>query len=557
MSIAESSTTRGHLRRILVLGLIVAAMIVAGAAGTMAYWIHAVDQMAAHEENALVARTIERRLNQISEDVASAAIWDDAYVNTQTRFDVAWVDENFGHYYADYLHHDRTVAFDRAGRLVYASSGGEMTSPGAATAFAAELKPLLDRVLAGEASLARAGAPKVGLTAAAGATGVIAAEGDIWLVALSTVTPENPRFKTSPGRDPIVVSAKRVSPVFLAALEQDLGVSHAELVPGDAVVDGPTIPLKDAAGKTLALLTWTPVRPGVQVFLGFAPSLAAALALIFTAGGLLAFRVNHALRGMTANDAALAQTLSDLTFARDRAEAASVAKSQFLANISHEIRTPLNGVLGMAQIMARGELDASQRERLAIIRESGDSLLSLLNDVLDLAKIEAGKLELARRPLDLAATIEQVCERFRPLATQKGLAFGFVVEPELHGQWMLDGLRVSQVVSNLLSNAVKFTSSGHVALRVWLGEPGIEIAVMDTGPGIPAKRIPELFGKFNQLDSSTTREFGGSGLGLAISHELLALMDGGITVDSRVGEGSCFAVRLPAERAPSAERAAA
>jgi signal transduction histidine kinase len=272
---------------------------------------------------------------------------------------------------------------------------------------------------------------------------------------------------------------------------------------------------------------------------------------------VLVVSVVRALADLAANDLRLARTLEDLTKARDRAEAASVAKSQFLANISHEIRTPLNGVLGMAQVMARGDLGDDQRERLQIIRDSGGMLLNILNDVLDLAKIEAGKLEINREDVALPAAIVATCDHFRAAAADKGLAFGLLVEPSAAGVWSLDSLRLTQVLGNLLSNAVKFTAKGHVSTRVWRSDRGLEFAVMDTGPGIPKERLAELFGKFNQLDASTTRQFGGTGLGLAICRELVELMDGELTVDSQVGKGSWFTFWLPAEPGRAVEGAAA
>lgn len=243
-----------------------------------------------------------------------------------------------------------------------------------------------------------------------------------------------------------------------------------------------------------------------------------------------------------------ARLQAELIDARDQAQANSVAKSQFLANISHEIRTPLNGVLGMAQIMDRGELAPVQREHLAIIRESGSTLLTLLNDVLDLAKIEAGKLEIQRDHADPGQIAARVCDTFQAMAREKGLALGVSVAPDAAGTWRIDPMRVQQVLANLVSNAVKFTARGEVAVEVWKSARGLEFGVRDSGAGIPTDRLQDLFGKFNQLDASTTRAFGGSGLGLAICRELVALMGGEMSVESQVGQGSVFSFYLPADK---------
>jgi len=559
MSVTESSTTRGRLRRFLALAAIAVALTLAGALGLLAYSARAVDEQTARAEEALVARTLDRRLEKVGEDVTSATIWDDAWVNVVDRYNADWVDLNFGQYYAEYMGHDRTLLFNAADEMVYASKDGEQSPlDEQIRAFARTMGPALADVRKGEGWLARHGrAADVGFDGNATRRTIIAAEGSFWLVAASTITPETQGVRTTQGPAPVVISARKVGMDFLTGLEQDLGIGAPRVARADEVVDGPGAPLLDASGRRLAQVTWTPARPGGRVMMEVAPLFAVALLLIIAIGSGLLWNVLRSLSALSANDERLARTLAELTAARDRAEAASVAKSQFLANISHEIRTPLNGVLGMAQIMAKGELDNSQRERLGIIRDSGATLLGILNDVLDLAKIEAGKLEISRQDVDLPSLIASASEPFRAAAVEKGLAFGVLVEPDAVGVWRVDAMRVSQVLGNLLSNAVKFTAKGHVSARVWRSERGLEFAVMDTGPGIPEDRLAELFGKFNQLDASTTRQYGGTGLGLAICRELVELMDGRLEVDSRVGHGSWFTFWLPAEPAQGNDRIAA
>ncbi len=550
MSVTESSSTRGRLRRTLFLGVIVAMLLLAGAIGTLAWWARAVDEMTARQEQALVTRTLDRRLEQIAEDVTSATIWDDAWTNTTSRLDMAWIDTNFGVYYAQYMGHDVTVLFDAAGDLRYASRGGELAPVKDAKAFAGAVAPLLADVRKAKADRGT----NFGFAGNVTLTSLVAAEDAIWLVVASTVTPESD-LGTGADRAPILVSARRVSDDFLAELEKDLGIVSPRLLRAGQVAGPPVVLLKDSAGRELGRLSWTPAQPGVDVIRQVAPAFGLLTLVILATSLALVVSVMRALAALAANDIRLVRTLEDLTKARDRAEAASVAKSQFLANISHEIRTPLNGVLGMAQVMARGELGDDQRERLQIIRDSGGMLLNILNDVLDLAKIEAGKLEISREDIALPDAIAATCDTFRAAASDKGLAFGVLVEPSAVGVWSLDALRVTQVLGNLLSNAIKFTAQGHVSTRVWRSDRGLEFTVMDTGPGIPKERLAELFGKFNQLDASTTRQFGGTGLGLAICRELVELMDGELTVESQVGKGSWFSFWLPAQSGRALEGA--
>ena len=240
----------------------------------------------------------------------------------------------------------------------------------------------------------------------------------------------------------------------------------------------------------------------------------------------------------------VALTMQD---ARDRAEAANRAKSDFLANMSHEIRTPLNGILGMAQVMAGDDLSPAQTSRLGVIRESGATLLAILNDVLDLAKVQSGKMDLHVADEDIGALARGVAASFEGAASVRDIGFTLEVEPEAAGLWRIDALRVRQVLANLVGNAIKFTHEGGVTLTVERGSNGLRFKVSDTGIGIEADRMDALFEKFVQADGSTTRRYGGTGLGLSISQELVALMDGEISVESTPGQGSCFTVEVPAE----------
>jgi signal transduction histidine kinase/ActR/RegA family two-component response regulator len=233
------------------------------------------------------------------------------------------------------------------------------------------------------------------------------------------------------------------------------------------------------------------------------------------------------------------------------AEAANVAKSAFLAAMSHEIRTPLNGVLGMAQAMAADELSPVQRDRLNVVRESGETLLAILNDLLDFSKIEAGKLELESIEFDLAEIARGAHATFTAMANKKGLSFGLDIKAA-EGVYRGDPTRVRQILYNLISNALKFTEEGEIKVASQYADGVLILRVADTGIGMTAATRAALFSKFGQADASTTRKFGGTGLGLAICKELTALMGGDISVESTPGEGSTFTVTLPLERTGNA-----
>jgi signal transduction histidine kinase/AmiR/NasT family two-component response regulator len=235
--------------------------------------------------------------------------------------------------------------------------------------------------------------------------------------------------------------------------------------------------------------------------------------------------------------------------AKEAAEAANHMKSQFLANMSHEIRTPLNGVLGMVQVMEMEPLSPLQRERLGTIRDSGAALLQILNDVLDISKIEAGKLELSRGVFDLEGLVKRTVAIFADSAAAKGLDIEGTASERSCGAWIGDAERLRQVLGNLVSNAVKFTDRGAVSLRAERTAQGLAFIIRDSGIGMAPEAVPLLFNKFSQVDDSNERRFGGTGLGLAICRELIELMGGTIEVESVPGEGSTFRVELPAERA--------
>ena len=246
-----------------------------------------------------------------------------------------------------------------------------------------------------------------------------------------------------------------------------------------------------------------------------------------------------------------------LLAAKEQAELSNPVKSEFLANMSHEIRTPLNGVLGMAQSLQHDALSPPQREKVAIILDSGNTLMTVLNGVLDLSKIEAGKLEISCVDGDIVKAVGRIRRLFLPQAEEKGLSIHFHCPPDFARWLCFDPVRVRQCVSNLLSNAIKFTETGTITIDL-SGEPCdgdylVRISITDTGIGMTPDAVASLFSAFTQADGSTSRRFGGTGLGLTIARQLARMMGGDVTAVSQAGRGSTFTLSFRAVAASRRE----
>ncbi|WP_291844905.1 ATP-binding protein [Maricaulis sp.] len=319
------------------------------------------------------------------------------------------------------------------------------------------------------------------------------------------------------------------------------------------------LPLTAYFGLIIATAEYSATGP-----LGFRPS--ELLNMLIATGALSCVWIvlfGSSFRSATTDaQAALTEANKQLESALISAQQANRAKSDFIANMSHEVRTPLNGVLGMTNILqADPALSEDHRRSLDLIDDSGKALLELLNDILDLSKIEADALELDAREFDIAALVRNTTDHWRPQAESKGVAL--TVNNQLGDPAFVlgDSIRLRQIINNLLGNAVKFTHTGRISLslaavgEVRDGKTRVRLAVRDTGIGIPGNKQEAIFDPFSQVDPSVTRRYGGTGLGLAICRRLVAKMDGKITLSSKMGRGSTFTVDLPMQRvaAPGTE----
>ena len=343
--------------------------------------------------------------------------------------------------------------------------------------------------------------------------------------------------------DDALVTANRAYLIIFDGLEEvQPGISYArvlQLLTEEGIAD--TGSFTPAGWRDMMLERWQSPRPEPVVMRLWNDQYIKLIDQRGTGGDAVTLGLN--ITETVQNEHALKE-------AQERAEAANRAKSAFLANMSHEIRTPMNGVVGMAELMRETALTEEQELYVDTIRNSGEALLVIINDVLDYSKIEADKLTLTAGPFDLERCIHEIVMLVAPGAREKGLELLIDYDMFLPTMLIGDAGRIRQVLTNLIGNAVKFTPAGHVLVRVvglqpeGGGETDVRITIEDTGIGIPASKIEHVFGEFNQVEDERNRQFEGTGLGLTISRKLVELMGGQIWVDSQEGAGSAFGIRL-------------
>jgi signal transduction histidine kinase/FixJ family two-component response regulator len=542
-----SVVIRKDVRLLLALASALIFIVIASCAALLVFATSAVNASEARQEQALVERSLQRWTEKISNDLTTATVWDQAYRQFHPGGDQAWADAEIGTFFVHNRGVDLAFAVDSQDRPFYAYGQSGRLDPAKLSDFNDQIGPML-AALRRKAASQRADMPNAPPTApelASTLTNVIGWRGAAYFVSGSPVIPEDAASARRARQTVALFTAVRADRGFLSGLQSDLHLGDASIAtPGPRA----RLILRSFEGRPVAGISWSPLRPGFQVFRDGGLLIGLVVLLLGVVASALTSRIGKVVRRVERGELELHAALEARMRAHQAAETANRSKSEFLANMSHEIRTPLNGVLGMLQVVEREGLPRSQAQKIAIARESGETLLVLLNDLLDLSKIEAGHLTLDERDFDLEHMLAVTCRNFADSAAQKNLDLAFEFDPELIGFWRGDEVRLRQVVANLVSNALKFTTTGGVEINVGRLSDKIRFTVADTGIGMAAENLSRIFESFVQGDASTTRVYGGTGLGLAISRRLVTAMGGDLQVKSWPNQGSCFWFDVPLRR---------
>lgn len=503
--------------------------VVVGMIGVLSIVSKGIDDHQRALDRVRVGIKLTRVVEAIGEDLAPVTVWDNAVRELSAPTPAPWFDHFVGGASAGRRGHLATLSFDSSGRQVRANANGSLNV--SKTDFLAPAARRLVEKVAAQAQ--KRDRSTYGPAAALVKTGFISVNGVVYVVGASTVVRDTPDGPV-PAADPIIVSFKSFD-AELDWIRSRMGKADAKFWPGAQPPDGMTgVTIFDPDGLPLGLVVWTQDRPGYSILTHALPLLLLMMAVLAAGGGLLMWRMLKDMRRLRASEAALLAALQ-------HAEAANAAKTRFLSNVSHELRTPLNGVLGMAEILGQDVLTPRQRERLNILKESGNRQLRLIEDLLDVIRLGDGAVTLDERPFRPVCLLRRLYGDHRGEAAAKGLKLK--VEA-VEGEWMGDVVHLEKLLGALVHNAIRFTASGEVVVRA-LDRNGLTFEVQDTGPGMTKTEAGVLFEAFVQGDDSSTRTAEGLGLGLTAANGLARLMGGRIEVESSPGCGSLFRVTLP------------
>lgn len=514
---------------VMLFGLSILAML--GSIGVAVRAMMIIDNDVAAREGRLVLRAIHAERSGLAVEQQSATIWDDAIKAVMSR-DTRFIDDNLGVWMHDYFGHDESYILTPDGRPIYAAIGGSSVDPAVMNDAEPAISAVVGRLRSVAADLATKQNADAGGHEALYASELGRLRGIPALISVVPILSDTGELPQDPGTEYLHVAVQYLDDMFATRIVAPMELTEAAFSDSPPKGQMHGVPLVDLRGMTVSWFIWRGDAPGMTMLSQLVPILLVWFAVICTLLYLAAHR--------------LVRTSSQLEEARAKAEEMSRAKSIFLANMSHEIRTPLNGVLGMAEIL-QGLVSTPEKQRMVgTIRQSGETLLTVLNSILDMSKIEAGKMELETVPVVLSEIIGQVEALHRVKAEEKGLDLQVMITAGSDVMRMGDPHRLTQILNNLLSNAIKFTEHGHVRLKLSCrqGKP-VTIDVSDTGVGMTEAQLSRVFESFEQADGSMTRRFGGTGLGLSIVRQLILLMGGMITMQSRPGEGTDVRVILP------------
>lgn len=504
-----------------------------------------IDSHQEEKEVGLVELNLQRSQQQMTVDLTAATIWDEAVSRLSGPLDTDWIDHHMGPFFSAQGGHVATVIYNGAGQPIRASLHSKVATNEAASAFIAVATPMVEDV---RRTVAGRDRTTVAMKAVGLKYGVVAVGDSVYLLAVSSVVRHTERGPT-PLADPVVASFKPFDAV-VKPLGADIGLNPLRFEPGHAPLENlgreAAVAVRDPDGNLLGHVVWQPETPGA-IILGRALPVLSGFALAMILAGVLLFnRIAADIRRLGESEAALSESL-------ERAEAGSAAKSRFLANISHELRTPLNGVLGMAEVMEADLLTPQQRDRMAILKASGQAQLRLIENLLFATRLQSHAVTVDPGDMAPGALLIDLASTWRPVAEAKGLTL--TVEPGAPARWTGDAALVHRMVEALLDNAVRATEAGGVTLKARKQRGSLLITVRDSGPGLD----PEIANRLVSPAGADRPDADGAGLGLQIVVGLAAMMGGRVEVETAPGKGATFSLILPeaASTSPAGSRKAA